>query len=102
MVGAVERGLDRLIRPGVTTTQTELAKNIVEVLAEAGFVIVPREPTEEMGEHTSDNETPRDKLERRLFALGVPVFSAPIQEAIDHLVAAAHEEGANFEREHSG
>lgn len=52
--------------------------------------------------YTTPYEPPRQLLERRLSAMGVPVFSVPIREAIDDLVAAAMEEGARLEREHSG
>jgi hypothetical protein len=37
--------------------------------------------------------TARALLERRLFALGVPIMAAPIREAIDALESAARKEG---------
>ena len=45
---------------------------------------MPADPTD-----AKSTENARMRLERRLFALGVPVMSAPIREAIDALIAEA-------------
>ncbi len=48
IIDVVIRGVDPLCEPGRTTTTRELAQGVLDALAEAGYVIVPREPTEAM------------------------------------------------------
>jgi hypothetical protein len=48
VIGAIMRGLDALIEPGRTTTTRELSADIIAALAEAGYKILPREPSDEM------------------------------------------------------
>jgi len=48
IIDVVIRGFDPLCEPGRTTTTRELAAGVLAALAEAGYVIVPREPTEAM------------------------------------------------------
>ena len=60
IIGVVTRGFEPMIEPGNTVTMHQLAQGVLDALAEAGYVIVPREPTEAMLAAGRYNHAERD------------------------------------------